>query len=130
MERAVQDRTDDVVVRLDRSRGSYAAPRTLDGTPTVVLRALVNPAQTRSLITAESLDELKRWEIIDLGVRDAYRLGGVSIQGQPIPAFDVWSVPRAAHVRGWDVILGANFFRPYSDIHLNLASAVARLIAG
>ena len=81
-----------------------------------------------SLITPAALDHLRRWELIDLGDHDVYPLRQMSIEGQSIPDFDVRLMPVARLAYRWDIILGANFFENYSDIHLNIATLVARFI--
>ena len=119
----------DLQVVLTRRPGWYSVDLTLGPRDEVTLRAAVNPPQPFSLITIEALDALGRWELIPLAQLSTYRLTSAIVQGQSVPDFDVRPVPLARPFQ-WDVIIGANFFANYSEIHLDLRTSRARITRG
>jgi hypothetical protein len=122
----VQSSPDDLTLSLTRNRGWYSIGLDFGGTPPrVQLIALVNPAMPFSTIKPEAIDQLMRWEFVPLTQQRELLLSGLTVQGQTTP--DLVVRVSSQRTTAWDIVIGANFFSNFTDLHLNLDTSVVRL---
>jgi hypothetical protein len=123
----------DLRVQLTQKFGWYSVSLTLGRSDEVTLTAALNPALPISVLTARALDVLQRYELLGLDDANRRRLSGVRVQNQPLPDFDVDVMPSrptsSNRALTWDIVLGANFFAHYTDLHLNLRTLIDALIS-